>query len=213
MGFFSFLTNNSPIKGEIGFFGLSDWWLSEFTEKERNHILKTFKPLGTNGDSLIKGDILDTSESAIRFLSILSEWFNKNEDRTIAYRMLDKAENMLNDSSNILDRNILYHCKVGIYYKNRDNDPDALEKTIEACKQQIEIAPKVKIAFLKEDLKLGIKNGSLPAHKGFEQLAIIEEKHKRFESAILLSMKALEQGWAGEWDKRIERCKKKLNKL
>ena len=50
----------------------------------------------------------------------------------------------------------------------------------------------------------------MPAHKGFGQLAIIEEKRKNFEAAIQISKAALEQGWAGDWEKRIERCSKKI---
>jgi len=101
----------------------------------------------------------------------------------------------------------LYQSKIEIYYRNRDNDPDALEKAIEACKQQIEISPKAKAAFQRE-----YKDSPLPAHKGFGQLAIIEEKRKNFESTIKISKAALEQGWAGDWEKRIERCSRKLDK-
>ena len=96
--------------------------------------------------------------------------------------------------------------KLKIYYKDRNKDSDALNKSVEACKQQIEIAPKVKMDFQKE-----YGNDPLPGHSGFEQLAIIEEKQKKFDSVIEISKKALEQGWAGDWEKRIERCNKKLN--
>lgn len=212
MGIFSFLENKTPIKGMIGYFGLSEWWLSEFSEKERDIIIKTFQPLGSSGSSLISGDILGTNETIIGFISVLVGWFKKKEDRTIAYKFLKKAEEMINESSRIMDLHSFYHSKLEIYYKNRNNDPEALEKAIAACKQQIEIAPKVKNAIKREDIKLGIKDSQLPAHKGFEQLAIIEEKQNNYEAAIAISEKAMEQGWAGEWQKRIDRCKKKLNK-
>lgn len=211
MGIFSFLENSSTIKGEIGYFGLSEWWLSEFSKEERDYIIKTFRPMGSTGESLIAGNISSTSETAIRFLSVLSGWFKKIDDRAIAYRILKKSEEMINESTRVMDLHSLYHSKIEIYYKNRNNDPDALEKAIEACKQQIEISLKTKSACKREDMKLGIKNDSLPRHKGFEQLAIIEEKQNRFESSILISEEALKQGWAGDWEKRIERCKKKLN--
>jgi len=208
MGVFNiFKKESKQIKGSIGYLGLSDWWLSDFSESEREYIVKTFQPLGSNGESLIKGDISYTTETAIGLLSALAGWFNKKNDRTIAYRMIKKAEEMINDSSNILDIHFLYQSKIETYYKNRDNDPDALEKAIEACKQQIEISPKAKVAFQKE-----YKDIPLPSHKGFKQLAIIEEKRKNFETAIKISKEALEQGWAGDWEKRIERCLKKLDK-
>ena len=95
--------------------------------------------------------------------------------------------------------------KIEIYYRNRDNDANALKEAITACKQQIEIAPKAMIAFRKE-----YGDTSLPRHRGFEQLAIIKEKQKDFEAAIDISEKAKVQGWAGDWQKRIERCKRKI---
>lgn len=202
-----FKKESKQVQGKIGYFGLSDWWLSNFSVEEREHIIKTFQPFGSSGESLIKGNIASTSETPIGLLSALASWFSKKDDRTIAYRIIKKAEEMIDESSNILDIHFLYQSKIEIYYRNRDNDPDALEKAIEACKQQIEISPKAKIAFQRE-----YEDSPLPAHKGFGQLAIIEEKRKKFESAIQISKAALEQGWAGDWEKRIERCSKKLDK-
>lgn len=123
---------------------------------------------------------------------------------------MQKTEELINNSSRVLDLHFFYMEKIKIYYKNRDNDLDALDNAIKACEQQIEIARKAKIAFIKEDRKLGFNNIQLPRHSGFEQLAIIEEKRKNFESAIEGSNRAMEQGWAGDWEKQIERCKKKL---
>lgn len=42
------------------------------------------------------------------------------------------------------------------------------------------------------------------------QLAVIKEKIGNYEEAIALAMQALEQGWAGDWEKRIARCKERL---
>jgi hypothetical protein len=83
--------------GQIGYFGLSEWWFSEFSGKERNYIDKTFQPLGSAGGSLVKGNIISTSSTAIRFLSSLASWFRKKEDCTIAYRILKKAEELIDE--------------------------------------------------------------------------------------------------------------------
>ncbi len=79
----------------------------------------------------------------------------------------------------------MYQSKIEIYYRNRDNDLDALRKAIEACKQQIEISPKAKIAFQRE-----YEDSPLPAHKGFGTVTIIEEKRKNFEATIQISKAA-----------------------
>jgi hypothetical protein len=36
------------------------------------------------------------------------------------------------------------------------------------------------------------------------------EKQKNYEETIRLSNIAKSQGWNGDWDKRIEKCKKKM---
>lgn len=195
----------SLIKGEIGYFGLSEWWLSEFSESERDYILKIFQPLGFDKSSLTESYISYTSGTPIKLLSALSGYFKKKEDRTIAYRMLKKAEELINDSSNILDVHFLYQQKMKTYYNNRENDSNALGVAIESCKQQIKISGKAKVAFEKE-----YKGQPLPVHIGFKQLAIIEEKNKNYESVIKICEEALKQGWNGDWEKRIEKCKGKI---
>jgi len=36
----------SEIEGQIGFYGLVEWWLSTFTPTERIHIEERYKPTG-----------------------------------------------------------------------------------------------------------------------------------------------------------------------
>lgn len=52
----------------------------------------------------------------------------------------------------------------------------------------------------------------LPSHPGFERLAINAEKEKNYQFAIEVSRQAKQQGWRGDWDKRIERCQVKAAK-
>jgi len=205
MSFFGSKNKNPPVKIETEYFSLEDWWLSDFTEEERNYIEKTYQPMGFDGLTPLTSIISSTSQSVFGLLWQLSGWFIKTDDRKIAYRILKKAEELADNSTNIIDVHFFYMNKVIIYYKSRNVDSNALEYAIEACKQQIRIAPKVKEAF-----QLEYPNAPLPGHSGFKQLAIIEEKQNMFESVIELAEKALSQGWSGDWGKRIERCKKKL---
>src|SRR5690606_3498822 len=109
MGIFDFLKSSKEIQGEIGYFGLSEWWLSEFSDSERGYIIKKFQPLGGNEKSLIKGEIKNTSQTSIGLLSTLAGWFNNEQDRTIAYRMIKKAEGLIKNDTVILDVHFLYH--------------------------------------------------------------------------------------------------------
>jgi len=203
----SLFRKNKKIEGEIGYFDLQEWWLSDLTKEEQNAILSVYNPLGIGKDSLIKGKIFSTSQTVIGLLSGLSGWFKKPEYREIGYKIIKKAEELVSDKIPFLDLHFLYQSKIQIYYRNRDDDEFALSLAIEACKQQIGISGKAKEAFIKE---MGLP---LPGHVGYKQLCIIMEKQKNFEEVIRFSKIAKEQGWSGDWDKRIEKCKKKMENI
>jgi len=195
------------IKGQIGNLGFTDWWLTQFTKKEREIIIETYQPmgLGNSRDLLLNYDILDQTESATKFLTNLSGWFNTKEKRNFAYKIIKKAEEMIDTDTNIIDIHFFYQHKIQIYYKDRDNNSQAFDIAKQACLEQIKIAPKVAIAFKNE-----FNDTFLPGHVGYTQLAIIEEKEKNWKTVIDLATQAKKEGWNGDWDKRIERCKKKI---
>jgi hypothetical protein len=192
------------IKGNIGYFGLADWWLSAFTDEERRYIRERFQPLGFSGDTLTSGP--PTSQTSIGFLSALAGWFLKADDRAIAYKILEKAEELAKEVTPVLDRHFMYQTKLELYYKDRDK-PGYLENAIEGCLQQIELAPQAADAF-----RAAYKGSPLPGHRGYQQLAIILEKQANFREVIVLCARAQKEGWAGDWEKRIERCRKKMAK-
>ena len=193
-------------KGEIGYYGLEDWWLNKFTEEERNIIRNTYQPMGLGSDSLVKNEIQSSSQSKLAFLSGLSSWFKKPEYYPIANKILEKTETFVDKTDDILDLHFFYQNKIQVYYRNRDIDSNALDLAIQACKQQISISKESAKAFKKE-LK-----GNLPEHVGYRQLAIIRDKQKDYESVIQISKQAKSEGWNGDWDKRIEKAIQKLEK-
>ncbi|RKX17102.1 MAG: hypothetical protein DRP35_11520 [Candidatus Zixiibacteriota bacterium] len=203
MGIFDALFGKGKIGGEIAYYNLEDWWIGDFTDAERKYILKQYQPMGLSDNDIISGQILESSASVVQFLSGLASWFNKDEDRYLAKLICQKAESLLYDDTKVLDIHFLYQTKIMVYYRDRDKS-DCLDIAITACQQQINVAKQAIKAFKKK-----FEDG-LPGHKGFEQLAIILEKKKNFVEAIALCKKALEQGWAGDWDKRIQRCHRKI---
>jgi hypothetical protein len=52
----------------------------------------------------------------------------------------------------------------------------------------------------------------MPRPLGFWQMAVILEKEGNYADAIELATQALEQGWAGDWERRITRCKQRLTR-
>jgi hypothetical protein len=100
MGFFSrFRRQPEPtpkIEGLLGYYGLSDWWLSTFTPTEREHIEATYQPMGARPGThpLTQGRIGSTSQTAGDFLSGLASWFRKSDDASIAQRIRAKMDEL-----------------------------------------------------------------------------------------------------------------------
>ena len=142
---------------------------------------------------------------SISSLAALATWFLGEADLPLARRIM--AQSVIrreSEAGDILDRHFTIGHMIRVYYRDRNRDPAALHLAIEACQQQIDLAPVAKKAFLK-----GYPLAALPAHGGFEQLAIIREKEKDYLAAIRVATEAEAQGWAGDWAKRIARCNKR----
>lgn len=206
MSMLGFFKRKPQITGVIGYFGLATWWLCTFSESERKYIESRFRPFGDQKNSLTEGNIISRSDTAVGFLHNLSGWFTKEDERDIAYRILEKAGELLHQSAKPLDIHFYYQSNIQTFYKDRDK-PGALEKAIMACREQIEFAPIAAKEFKKE-----YRGVSLPSHKGYQQLAIILEKQNKFQEVIEICRQANKQGWMGDWEYRINRCTKKLNK-
>lgn len=192
--------------GYIAHFNLVTWWQDEFSYAEREYIATRYQPLGLGDNALICGNIDYTSMNVVSLLSGLASYFVKDEDRHLAYRILRKAESMIDENTPALDIHFFYQAKIQVCYRDREKC-DGLDETVRACKQQISVSSSAARAFKREF------PGALPTHKGFEQLSIILEKQNLFDDAIAVCMEAKKQKWSGEWSERIVRCEKKKSKL
>lgn len=204
---FSRLFERKPkIEGSIAYYDLISWWISEFTPEEQNLIASKYQPMGGSGYSLIEGKISSSSQSAAEFLLYLAGWFNDKENRHLARKILLKSESLLNKSNQVLSVHFFLQQKIEIFYKDRENS-ESYEIALQACRDQISLAPQAAKAFLSN-----YKDSPLPSHRGYQQLAIALEKEGLFQEAINTCNLAKSQGWAGDWEKRIERNNKKLAK-
>lgn len=203
MGFSYVFKKKTKVNGIIKHLGLHKWWLEELTDSEREIILSRYQPLGAGGNSIIEGEIYSTC-TTLNFLGGLAGWFSSPDVRSLAYKIIEKAESLIDASSNPLDIHFLYGTKLEIKYKDRGLVPNGLEEAVKACEQQIDCAPQAAKEFRKQ------YGDALPNHQGYQQLAIVLEKQKNFSGAISICEQAMKQGWAGGWEKRIERCSKRL---
>ena len=161
--------------GLIGYYGLTDWWLSTFTEEERRKI-QAVRPTLVVGDN---EDIVVSERSYPGFttgwlengLSSLAIEFIRSKEMDIAARLLAKAEET--GGAKLLDRHFTYQQMAQAYYRHRNDDPEALDLAIDACEKQIHLGPGAAKVFLAED-----PEDYLPAHHGFQQLAIIRKRER-----------------------------------
>lgn len=191
--------------GLIKCYGLADWWMNELSGAERACIQNTYKPLGETPGSLTAGEISYSSQHVVGFLSCLASWFNKSDTRTIAYKILAKGQCLVS-AAPVLDQHFFWHQAIEINYREREN-PLHLDAAIQACRNQIALAPQAGTAF-----RAKYRGRALPSHKGYEQLSIILGKAGQYHEAIDLCRTARDQGWAGGWESRIERCTRSARK-
>ena len=156
------------------------------------------------------GDITIYSDKC-QFLTIAARLFGSSfEGREVGRLFLKKAIEI--GSPDKVTLHLAYGTLLSMCYRDRERD-GFLDQAIEACEGQIEIAREVKDYYIKTSLKPKEKAISiLPAATGFKQLAIIREKQKDYEAVIALCRRAQTLKWPGDWDKRIERCKSRLEK-
>jgi hypothetical protein len=204
--------STTPSEGEglIGYYNLTDWWLSTFTAEERNEIQARRPSLvtGDNQDIILTerarpGSNTGRVENSLTSVGIE---FIQSKDFGIAERLIAKAIEV--GGASILDRHFGYQQMAQAYYRHRNDEPEALDLAIDACKKQIRLGSEAAKGFLAED-----PEDSLPAHHGFQQLAIIRESEKDYGEAIRLCREAMAQDWGGDWEKRITRCENWLAKL
>lgn len=198
-------------KGLLQYYGLDTWWQSVLTPAERERVESLFQPLGSSHarplTEAVVGQIIGATATPASFLSELVGWLRSTlEDLVIRRKIRDKMTELVSTEPNVISRHFSLQVLLSEYYRDRDVDPSALAAAINACRQQIAIAPAVAIA-MRTDFP-----GGLPGHGGYQQLAIILEKQKSYTEAIGVCEEAKRAGWGGDWDKRIARCTARRDK-
>ncbi|XTR36446.1 hypothetical protein ACQQ2T_07730 [Paraclostridium tenue] len=201
--------NKRPVGGYIAYYELTDWWMNKLNDEDRKSIRDTYNPVSSSeqDEKIDEGNIGYSTSSKLGFIGGLVGWFQKKEHYNTALKIIQLGEDTITAEDDILDLHFFYLSCIKVFYKNRDNYLEALEKAVEYCEKQISISDKSKIAFEECEYM-----EQLPSHTGYKQLAIIYEKKKEYNKALTITQKALEQGWNDECQKRIDRLIKKINR-
>jgi len=180
----------------------AEWWRRSFSEEEKNTIRELFQPMGAvSMESIVFSDDPNT-------LATLAAYLKREPIRHLGYRLLDRADMLVSEQTRPSSLHFFFAVRGDFYYRWRDIDPDALEEAAESYRRQISLAPSIM-----EDMVMDIDGVQrLPAHAGYRQLRVLEEKRGNYPLARALCVKAKEQGWADDWDKQIARLDKKIAK-
>lgn len=174
------------------------WADESFSPDERMEIEESFRPLGDiSSASLLRSTNPNSVASLLGHLK-------KAAVRHLGYKLIPRIETLAIDFPSILDVHFSY-AQVGIFlYRWRETDEEALERAVAAFERQILFGAEAANAFATSH-----SWQSIPAHAGYRQLRIIEEKRGNTERAVQLCIQAKEQGWADDWDRHIARLEKK----
>lgn len=149
------------------------------------------------------------------------------EDRAEFCQLLEQILMALLDEECWVQAHFACNWLIKVAYKDR-NDPGVLGKVIDYCQTSIAINQLVRADMLEESYSRWRALHSMgssaatpafdelaetPQHPGFKQLCIILEKQGDLEDAIEVCEQAAVSGWAGDWDARLTRLKRKLEKM
>jgi hypothetical protein len=201
------MEESSTHSGYLGYYGLIDRWLNTFTEDEKKYIVERYKKYHPKAgpESLLNGSVFimpGYEDKPSHYLNFLTSIFREPKENTIARKIAQKS---LELAQNTHDLYWALMWTIILNYKARKSIPGTLDIAISACKRQIEIAP-----LIANQHKIKYPHVPLGHHVGYEQLVkILERQHNYFE-VVRLSKEAKEQGWKGEWDKKIEKYQNKI---
>lgn len=178
-------------------------WYRDLSAEEQQKLHQYSTSFGTGGEvNLLEQSVTNTSQTAQEYLKGVGATAASENDYEFAEQMLQTALEFEDGSAT--STHFTYNELIDVYYKQRDERDDAIEKCIEYCKKDIEIADEFVAEF-----------GEVPRIPSFKRLAIIYEKQDRYEEALDVCDRALEigttDGTKGGFEGRKERIQKKID--
>lgn len=197
----SLFQSGEEVPDLIAALDLQDWYLSLSDEqRQKLHEHSTF--FGTSGKiNALEQSVTATSRSTQEYLKGVGSTAASKKDYEFAELVLLAA--LEQEDGSATSTHFTYNALIDVYYKQRDDREDAIEKCIEYCMKDIEIVNEFVAEFVE-----------VPRIPSFKRLAIIYEKQERYEDALDVCDQALEIGTAdgtkGGFEGRKERLHKKL---
>jgi hypothetical protein len=197
------LGRHQEIGGELGYFGLGDWWLSTFSTKQRRHMEALFQgpemPAGARPLTRDRG-LLGVQTAAGLLVLLADKLSSQVQDRPLACCVLAEAEGRATAAKDLLGLHFVYQQVIRLHLRWKGEFRDSLDLAFAACYKQMRISPQVL-----EILRDRYPGKPLPAHLGYLHAASILEQQGRHTPALDVCRQAQSEGWSGDWSLRIQR--------
>jgi hypothetical protein len=85
------------VKGKIEYYDLENWWLTTFTEAEREYVDNRYQPMNQSPHTLTQGNYAKRDGEIIDaalFLNGLATWFRNKNDSSIQKRIHNKIDEL-----------------------------------------------------------------------------------------------------------------------
>ena len=180
---------------------LQEWYVS-LPDEQREKLHEYSTAFGTSGEvNMLEQSVTETSQSSQEYLKGVGGTAASERDYEFAEFVLFAA--LDREDGSATSTHFTYNELIDIYYKQRDERENAVEKCVEYCKKDIAIADEFVAEF-----------GEVPRILSFKRLAIIYEKQERYEDALDVCDQALEigttDGTKSGFEGRKERLRKKI---
>lgn len=188
--------------------GLADWYRTLSTaEQAKLHEYST--AFGTGGEyNQLAQSVQATTRTAQSYLKGVGSSAVRAKEYSFAEMVLLKALEV--EDGNPTDRHFVYNTLIDLYYKQRDDRDDAIEKCITYCKRDIDSIDAFLTAWMTE-----YGDEEPPRIPSFKRLAIIYEQQGHYAEAVdiceLAMDRGLDDGTKGGFAGRKQRLQNKLD--
>ena len=155
--------------GFIAGHGLEKWW-ANLPRDERNLVLKTVAQPFSAFIHFDSGPA-QTLYFTKAMLMSLAGWFKRDDLRHVGRKIMQHAETLPNDASDVLRLHFMFHGMIEFYYRCRNDGPEFIPLCKQACREMISLAPLAAYAFRSE-----FPRSELPQHLGYGRLCWLLKK-------------------------------------
>jgi len=203
------LNRYSEIGGELGYYGLAPWWTSTFSPRERQYMEGTLQgpdlPAGARPLTRERG-LLPVQTTAGLLILLADRLSERVEDRSLACRVLAKAEERATAESDLLGLHFTYHQMIRLHLRWKDHFCEAADLAFAACHRQMRLAPQVAGVYRQK-----YPGERLPVHLGYTHAVSLLEQQGTLGRAIEICKQAQAEGWSGNWSWRIQRMARRMD--